>query len=251
MLVSKTSGGKGCSVYLVWCGGEVCADRTRKLTPHAQGSGPRAGEYVTDIAEEHPPFTVHRANLLQELLVPLPKERMHTERKLVAVEGAEGEGEEASSSSLVLRFQDGSSATVDALIGADGIFGFARGHVLGRDHPAARAVPAGWTATRNLVSFAAAEEKLGKEWFKVDRQFAWAGERGFIMHDVLNDGELVQCIGACVDKALDREQRKKSLTKAQMEQRFEAWMDGPIAGGMVEVSLLCPMGLQSVTLVQS
>ena len=210
-----------------------CDDR-EKAHVHAQGSGPRAGAYVTDIAEEHPPFTVHRASLLQELLAPLPKECMHTERKLVAVDRGDGV-------SLVLRFQDGSSANVDALIGADGIFGFVRGHVLGRDHPAARAVPAGWTATRNLVSFAAAEKKLGKEWFKVDRQFAWVGEKGFIMHDVLSDGELVQCIGACVDTALDKEQRKKSLTRAQMQQRFEAWMDGPIASGMVDVGLLIPI----------
>jgi salicylate hydroxylase len=97
-----------------------------------------------------------RADLLRELLAPIPRENMHVNKKLVAIDEAPA--------GLLLKFEDGTSTTVDVLLGADGIFGFVRGHVLGSDHEAVKAVPAGWAGTVNMVPFEKAREVLGAQW---------------------------------------------------------------------------------------
>ena len=51
---------------------------------------------------------------------------------------------------IVLPFQGASISGVDALIGADGIFGCVRKYVLGADDPATEPVYAGWWDCRNL-----------------------------------------------------------------------------------------------------
>ncbi|KAI4150841.1 MAG: hypothetical protein LQ340_003864 [Diploschistes diacapsis] len=71
-------------------------------------------------------YTIHRAALLRELLAPLPQESLHADKKLEKIE-------EFNDGSLKLQFQDSSSTVVDTLIGADGIFGSVREHILGSD----------------------------------------------------------------------------------------------------------------------
>jgi salicylate hydroxylase len=87
---------------------------------------------------------VHRAEFLAELPKPVPKHLMHTSKKLVAVSTTDD-------GALTLSFEDGTTEPADALIGADGIHSFVRKHILGKDHPAAEPVFAGWWDCRNLV----------------------------------------------------------------------------------------------------
>ncbi|KAI9666324.1 MAG: hypothetical protein M1821_004259 [Bathelium mastoideum] len=140
----------------------------------AQGNGPAAGTKVIDLAEEHPGRIVHRAAFLRELLAPLPRENMHTNKKLIAVDYTQDYN-------LLLRFEDGSTVEVDALVGADGLFGFVRAHVLGADHEAVQPIAAGWAGVHNLVPFSKACDKLGADLFKKDRQYGWIGNEGLMM----------------------------------------------------------------------
>lgn len=56
-----------------------------------------------------------RAHLQQSLLKHVPSERIHLKKKVVAVNESEA------ASGVVLKFEDGTEATADLLIGADGI----------------------------------------------------------------------------------------------------------------------------------
>ncbi|KAF2228799.1 FAD/NAD(P)-binding domain-containing protein [Viridothelium virens] len=192
------------------------------------GSGPAAGTKVIDLAEENPGKILHRAALLHELLAPMPPEIMHANKKLSAIE--------EHSNALVLQFEDGSTAETDALIGADGLFGSVRSHVLGADHPAVKPVAAGWAGAHNLVSYDTASNKLGRELFEEDRQYGWIGEGGLFMHDVLNDRKIVQCVGSSVDRNPSSE-RRRSIDRQYLEHAFSTWLDGPVAGNMIDLLL--------------
>jgi salicylate hydroxylase len=158
-----------------------------------KGSGAEAGTTVFDLADTDQGRVIHRAALLRELLAPLPPGIVSTSKKLVdivpidAVEGGV----------IELRFQDGSVERADALIGADGIFGFVRRYVLGANDATTEPAYAGWWDCRNLVPIEKAREKLGERYFVENRQYGWVGDGGFIMHDVLDNGKTVQCVGAC------------------------------------------------------
>lgn len=76
-----------------------------------------------------------------------------------------------------------------------------------------------------------------KEFFKEDRQYAWVGDGGFIMHDILDDRKTVQCIGAVItDETWGPNEWKKPLNRKKLEDFFATWADGPIAKGMIEAS---------------
>jgi salicylate hydroxylase len=176
---------------------------------------------------------MQRAALLHELLEPIPLENMHTNKKLVAIDdNPEGQG-------LILKFEDETTTLVDALIGADGIFGFVRSHILGENHPAVTPVKAGWAGVVNLVPFAKAKEKLGSQWFEENRQYGWVGPMGIMIHDLNNDGKMVQCIGTSMDHSNSKD-RVKPVDREFLDAAFADWSDGPIGKGMIEVRLLCP-----------
>jgi salicylate hydroxylase len=121
---------------------------------------------VIDVAEEKPGKILHRAALLHELLKPIPKNRLHASKKLTGIEMQE--------EMLLLKFEDGSEVQADALIGADGIFGSVRAHVLGPDHEAVKPVAAGWAGAMNMVPYIKAEAKLGAEILKRESA-VWVG----------------------------------------------------------------------------
>ena len=201
------------------------------MTEVKKGSGPEAGTTVFDLADVDPGRVVHRAALLRELLAPLPAAIMSTGKKLVGITPIDA----VAGGGIELRFQDGSLSRADALIGADGIFGFVRKYVLGPDDAAAEPVDAGWWDCRNLVPVEKAKEKLGERYFVEDRQYAWVGDGGFIMHDVLDNGKTIQCVGACREDGGSNE-RMMELDRDKLEKAFASWLDGPIAKGMIDVS---------------
>jgi len=168
----------------------------------------------------------------------LPESCPRASKKLddiVPIDAVEGGG-------IELRFQDGSVERADALIGADGIFGFVRKYVLGANDTATEPVYAGWWDFRNLVPMEKAKEKLGERYFVENRQYGGVGDGGFIMHDVLDSGKTVQCVGACREDGTLNE-RKMELDRDKLEKLFATRLDGPIAKGMIDVSPLYQMKL--------
>lgn len=178
---------------------------------------------------------VHRASLLRELLAPLPTSRLHANKALSEITpAADAEG------GVKVTFRDGQEETFNAVIGADGIFGAVRRHVLQEAADAQGASPAGFWDCRNLVPFEKARETLGAEFFEQDRQYGWAGNGAFIMHDVLENRTKVQCVISAVEKDYPKD-RKRTLTREILEETLSEWLDGPVGKGMIEVRYHSPI----------
>jgi len=74
-----------------------------------------------------PYLCMHRAHLHSTLVSALPEEIIHLNKKLVGLDQRAGQ--------LTLAFADGSRATADAVIGADGVHSIVRDIIIGPDAP--------------------------------------------------------------------------------------------------------------------
>ncbi|CAJ2499976.1 Uu.00g028290.m01.CDS01 [Anthostomella pinea] len=196
------------------------------------GSGPDAGTLIADLDAHATPedkeLIVHRASLLRELLAPLPKECLHSNKKLTDIKGT-GNG-------IQLTFQDGTTDQFDIVIGADGIFSSVRKYVLQEAAEECAASPAGWWDSRVVVPLEKARTALGEQFFDVHRQYLWTGDKAFLLHDVLENGTLVQCIISAVEEGPPAD-RKRTLTRELLTATLGDWLEGPIAKGMIELTL--------------
>ncbi|OTA62747.1 salicylate hydroxylase [Hypoxylon sp. EC38] len=176
------------------------------------GSGPDAGSLVADFDAERSAddkeLIVHRASLLRELLAPLPKEHLHSNKKLTGITGAQH--------GIELAFEDGTTSQFDAVIGADGIFG-------------------SWDS-RIVVPIAKARAVLGERYFEVPRQHLWAGDGVFVLHDVPENGSMVQGVISGVEKNPPTN-RKHPLTREFLADAFQSWPEGSISKGIIELLL--------------
>ncbi|KAH7324816.1 salicylate hydroxylase [Stachybotrys elegans] len=198
------------------------------------GSGPGAGSLLLDFAgmESEPELIVHRASLLRELLAPLPKDILHPNKKLTKIDTS-GDG-------VTITFEDDTVSQFDAVIGADGVFGTVRSHVVKSDQDQDfSASPGGFWDCRVLAPFDIAKATLGEELFKLDRQYGWLGDGAFIMHDVLENGTLVQMVISAVERDPPKD-RKRPLTREFLESTLSSWMEGPIAKGVIDLILEQP-----------
>lgn len=190
-----------------------------------KGSGPEAGTVVFDLAGAGDPgVVVHRASLLRELLAPLPKEILQASKRLTTIRYVGDEVE--------LSFQDGSVELFDAVIGADGIFGQVRKHVVGDDKEY-EASPAGFWDCRILVPFEKARDRIGSAFFEVDRQYGWIGDNAFIMHDVLENRTMVQVVVSAVEKDHPAD-RKRALTRELLTETLSNWLEGPVGRNVID-----------------
>ncbi|ETS82717.1 hypothetical protein PFICI_04593 [Pestalotiopsis fici W106-1] len=198
------------------------------------GSGKDAGTVIFDLKSG---VSVHRASLLRELLAPLPGEILHPNKQLVAINSKTAPDNR---SNLELVFKDDTQYEFDAVIGADGIFSSVRRHVLRdaawpEDYEAS---PAGFWDCRSLVPFEKAKAVLGEELFSEDRRYSWLGDGAMVMHDVLEGRTMVQCIVSAIDKDEPRsDSRKRVLTRENLTETLHAWLDGPIAGGIIDLTV--------------
>ena len=124
------------------------------LSSRRQGEGEREGELIHAQLNATGQQSVHRAHFLDELVKLVPAQVAHFHKRVESLDD-QHEGP------VVINFKDGTAATADAVIGADGVHSIVREHLLGKD--AAKPVYAGSVAYRALVPMAKAVETLGQE----------------------------------------------------------------------------------------
>ena len=146
---------------------QVC---TRNVWPSKQNvwfdyldgyAGPKPGQETQDIA-----FTVrnsvgqigvHRAAFLDEIVKLVPKKIARFGKKLADIE------EGGSNGRLVMKFEDGTTAEADAVIGCDGIKSRVRQIIVGKDHPSAHPSYTHKYAYRGLAPMEEAMKAVGEE----------------------------------------------------------------------------------------
>ena len=119
-----------------------------------KGEGEHEGEIIHEQLNASGQQSVHRAHFLDALVKLVPSERTHFNKRVDSLE-------DKHDGPVLIRFKDGTTATADAVIGADGVHSAVRAHLLGKE--AAKPVYAGSVAYRALVPIDKAVEKLGKE----------------------------------------------------------------------------------------
>lgn len=97
--------------------------------------------------------SVHRAHFLDELVKGVPAYRAHFNKRLQDLEDVED--------GVNLHFKDGTTATADVVIGADGVHSKVREFLIGAE--AAKPVFSGSVIYRGLVPMEKAIEVLGSE----------------------------------------------------------------------------------------
>ncbi|KAI0970623.1 salicylate hydroxylase [Xylaria arbuscula] len=209
---------------------------TQSSMQMVMGSGPQAGTLIsnshTPSEGKLPRVSVHRAAVLHQLIAPLPKERLHTSKKLVSLQTI------PDCQSIEATFEDGESATFDAVIGADGIWSTVRQYVLADAAAEHAPTNAGWWDCRCLVPYEKAKAVLGDEFFKGDNTaHGWAGDGGFMMHVLLENRTLVMCVASVLEQDPPKDAKKRPLTEDLLTDAFATWTDGPIAKGVIKLIL--------------
>ncbi|KJZ79206.1 hypothetical protein HIM_01357 [Hirsutella minnesotensis 3608] len=158
---------------------------------------------------------VHRAEFLRELLSGVDPERMHASKKLQRVERSDN-------GPVTLHFTDATTHECDILVGADGIHSLVRKIVLGEDEPAAHPRNAGWWAVMALKPYDEARSSLGEGHVDIEdaREHMWIGSDTYLMHNVLNNGQLVQFIACAYDEAAEASDQWHRMVSAEEIMKF-------------------------------
>lgn len=192
------------------------------------GEGPDQGALIAeaDSNAENRQLTsiVHRAAFLRELLADIPKDRLHGSKKLSTVDRASEEG-----GPLTLHFADGSTHECDILIGADGVHSVVRGIVLGAEHAADHARNTGSWVIMTLQPYDKAQASLGKELVNAEdaREYMWLGDGNIVMHNVLENGQLVQFVAGSIDGGAEgSDQWQRTVSAESLGKFFELGIPG-------------------------
>ena len=122
--------------------------------------------------------SLHRAHLLDELVKLMPTNRCHFGKRLVGIKD-----NTKSADHVLLTFADGSSATADAVIGADGLHGAVRSSIMAPSDPAIIPVFAGCVVFRRLVPMEVAIEALGVE-YTASPHTLWGWGKSFVSYPI-------------------------------------------------------------------
>ncbi|KAI0102796.1 hypothetical protein GGR51DRAFT_526241 [Nemania sp. FL0031] len=198
--------------------GAVPMRGVRFMMAYGETAGTVADEVDDVVQGKRLTSIVHRADFLQELLANIPRERMHASKKLQKVDG---------NSPITLHFTDGTTHECDILVGADGIHSVVRKLILGDNDPAASPQNSGAWFLMTLQSFDKAQASLGKELINAEdaREYGWAGQNAFLMHNILSDGQLVQFAIAADDKEATAEsnQWQRTVCADEIKALYQDW----------------------------
>lgn len=133
---------------------------------------------------------------------------------------------------MILHFKDGTTATADAVIGADGIHSTVRALLLGADHPATKPVFTGTASYRGMVTMDQAREKLGDEYAENSMMLV-GPNRAFLSYPI-DRHETLNIVFMDYDvKSWESDKWIVPKEKAEVERLIEGW--GEKAHALVDV----------------
>jgi salicylate hydroxylase len=124
--------------------------------------GPHTGQLVAELGKAKGRKTVSRADLLDGFLALIPPSCISFGKRLCGITEQQRATEQEK---VKIAFEDGTSVSVDCLLGADGIHSVTRAYLLGADHPAtAPKNHDGWQIYRTMVSTEEAQRQINPKW---------------------------------------------------------------------------------------
>ncbi|KAI1635252.1 hypothetical protein F4809DRAFT_664472 [Biscogniauxia mediterranea] len=131
--------------------------------------------------------TVGQQAFLDELLKGLPPRMVHTNTRPASIT------ELPYSEGVELAFADGSQKKYDVVIGADGIHGITRKHVLGADDPALEPQHTRVWGLPIKIPLSKAQEAMGEEYIdpETPTQVVWVGDGNMMQHHLQDGGKEV------------------------------------------------------------
>jgi salicylate hydroxylase len=151
-------------------------------------------------------YQAHRADLLKILARALPEDRVHLAHRLVALDDRDDR--------VDVMFENGTTATVDVLVGADGIHSTVRGLVFGEAGPRFT----GCAAYRGLVP----AERLDQLELEVTTQM-WMGPGGHFVHYFVRNQRLVNFVAVVEQASWTRESWTDRGDVADALSAFAGW----------------------------
>lgn len=148
------------------------------------GRGPEEGKMVFELAHEVTQLTVDRRTWVMRILECVPEERKHGGKKSKNIVE---KGDE-----IEISFEDGTTVHADVVIGADGIHSAVRKYMFGADSELTKPVFRHCYHYFNIVPREDAMAKMDPKYFEQDCQLGFVGGGGFMMHDVNENGKMIQ-----------------------------------------------------------
>ncbi|RWA05279.1 hypothetical protein EKO27_g9826 [Xylaria grammica] len=174
----------------------------------------------------------NRAHLLDELVKLIPKHAVEFRKRLVSYH------ESGTARRIQLRFEDGSTAEADMIIGCDGNKSRVRQLILGEHNPAAFVHFSHKVAYRALVPMDRAEPVLGH--FKAHNQHMHAGPDAHILHFPVTNHTLLNVVAFVTetdDWPLEDANGPRNMTadatREDLREAFRAW--GPTVRSIVDL----------------
>lgn len=149
------------------------------------GDGPMAGDLIAEMKSQEGfmPCSASRAQFLEKLVELLPSSvDVKFGRRVVDVRDAD----ENESGKMRVRFEDGTEAYADAVVGCDGIRSACRRILLGENDRSSNAVYSGKYAYRKVADMKKAVAAVGPE---VQNREMFLGHRGHILTFPIRNGK--------------------------------------------------------------
>ncbi|KAF2758770.1 FAD/NAD(P)-binding domain-containing protein [Pseudovirgaria hyperparasitica] len=181
------------------------------------GVGDHKGEHFLETIDG--PWGIGRQQLLEELVKPLPKQRLHCNKKLVSIT-------ENDTGPLVLHFADGSIHVADAVLGCDGYRSRVREIILGKDHAAAEPVFAGFWDARGLIPTEQAVKQFGTNIIdpRDSALSAVVGNNCFTLSGQIDSGKMYFItVSGSAPKDWDETAWKTELKREHLERTYAGW----------------------------
>lgn len=198
------------------------------------GDGPKAGELITEVASEKgfTHCTASRAQFLEKLVELIPKGvEVQFGKRIIDVR----EDDECEFGKMRVRFEDGTDAHVDAVVGCDGIRSACRRILLGENDRSSNAVYSGKYAYRKVVEMKKAVRAVGPE---VQNRQMYLGHGGHILTFPIRNGKALNIVAFKDAHGMPWTHRQWVIPSSReaILKDFKGWGEKPLQ--LLEVCLL-------------